>query len=80
MGSGIHSIEVLCTSLRLLSILDLTFPSRLIATVEHDPKFPQLAFAAQELNATLKESARNDLTVTLGLPIENVSRSPLLKK
>ena len=108
-----------------LLILNMLSSRTLAASVVHDARIPQLAFAAQELGDAIREAGRDDLKITLivrpdeaspeafqiqslkpnqiqiigtdangamyggievaeflklGLPIKNVSRTPLLKK
>jgi hypothetical protein len=43
----------------------MLLPGRLAAEVIYDPRIPQLAFAAQELEGALTEAGREDLKVTL---------------
>ena len=47
--------------------LGLLLPEQLLADVEHDSEIPQVVFAAQELNAALKETGQEDLKVTLAV-------------
>jgi len=49
----------------LLFVLGMLLPARLAASVIHDPRIPQVVFAAQELKGVLTEAGREDLQITL---------------
>jgi hypothetical protein len=49
----------------LLFIIGTLLPDRLVAQVTYDKMIPQLVFAAQELNAAIKETRREDLKISL---------------
>ena len=49
----------------LLLIIATLLPGRLSAQVKHDKMIPQVAFAAQELNAAIKETGREDVKISL---------------
>ena len=49
----------------LLFVIGLHLPCSLSASVEYDERIPEVAFAAQELKAALRESGRKDLKVAL---------------
>lgn len=49
----------------LMCWFGVLLPERVDAGVEHDAENPQLVFAAQELNAALKETGKEELRVTL---------------
>jgi hypothetical protein len=54
-----------CCFLWLFFVSGILLPGRLAASVEYDPKVPQLAFAAQELEGALKEAGRENLQIAL---------------
>ena len=58
-------IKIPCSFLGLLFVLGMLSPDRLAAEVTYDPRIPQLAFAAQELEDALEEVGREDLRVAL---------------
>ncbi|VGO23519.1 hypothetical protein [Pontiella sulfatireligans] len=57
--------KIPCLLLVRACALGLLFPGVLKASVKYDAQIPQVVFAAQEINAALKEAGRENLPVSL---------------
>ncbi|TWU40650.1 Ig-like domain-containing protein [Novipirellula artificiosorum] len=62
-----HRTPICRFATALLLVAHCAFTAAVAASVEHDAKNPQLAFAARELEGAMKEAGQDDLQVTLSI-------------